>query len=134
MGSETLTLSQTIMEASKKGFSRDIYQCQGFFGAAPTLSTLKNIVAWIIHLGSFELMGNGDWCQGSSLVWARDRRTQLCTCKRDVINHYYHNPNPNHKRVINLGPKTLTLLQLLPKRSKGSYFAGTIIGCAMQKK
>ena len=37
--------------------------------------------------------------------------TYRCThIQRDVITTYYPNPNPNHKRALNLGPETLHLI------------------------
>ena len=30
--------------------------------------------------------------------------------QHDVITTYYPNPNPNHKKILNVGPETLTLI------------------------
>ena len=38
----------------------------------------------------------------------------LCAYQRDVTIQYYTNPNPNHKRVLNLGPEFIILI-ILPR-------------------
>ena len=37
-----------------------------------------------------------------------------CTCiNDDVITQYNPNPNPNHKKILNVGPETLTLILMM---------------------
>ena len=60
--------------------------------------------------------------------WYQLAFVMLYTCQRDVITQIHPNSNPNHKKVLNLISRILTLIFYINKFRIGSYFENYTLG------